>query len=105
MAGSAVYCAAKAGMDHFSRAVALDEQHRADRAGGARIVSLAPGVIDTDMQTQLRAADASGFPEQDLFRNLHAQGQLTSPHDAAARVLAYLRREDFGEKPVADVRD
>jgi len=102
MAGSAVYCAAKAGMDHFSRAVALDEQHRGD---AARIVSLAPGVIDTDMQSRLRAADAAGFPEQALFRNLHAQGQLTSPHDAAARVLAWLGREDFGEKPVADVRD
>jgi NAD(P)-dependent dehydrogenase (short-subunit alcohol dehydrogenase family) len=102
MAGSAVYCAAKAGMDHFSRAVALDEAHRGH---GARIVSLAPGVIDTDMQTQLRAADAAGFPEQALFRNLYAQGQLSSAHDAAARVLAYLHRDDFGAQPVADVRD
>src|SRR5262249_44565802 len=63
MAGAAVYCAAKAGMDHFSRAVALDEAHRGD---AARIVSLAPGVVDTDMQSQLRAADGAGFPEQAL---------------------------------------
>jgi benzil reductase ((S)-benzoin forming) len=102
MAGSAVYCAAKAGMDHFSRAVALDEAHRGH---AARIVSLAPGVIDTDMQSQLRAADAAGFPERNRFVNLRSSGQLSSPQDAAARVLAYLRREDFGTTVVADVRD
>jgi NAD(P)-dependent dehydrogenase (short-subunit alcohol dehydrogenase family) len=101
MAGSAVYCAAKAGMDHYSRAVALDQAQRGD---GARIVSLAPGVIDTDMQAQLRAADAAGFPDQARFRDLHAQGKLSTPADAAARVLAYLRRDDFGAQPVADVR-
>jgi NAD(P)-dependent dehydrogenase (short-subunit alcohol dehydrogenase family) len=102
MAGSAGYCAAKAGMDHFSRAVALDE---AQRAGGARIVSLAPGVIDTDMQVQLRAADPAGFPEQGNFVKLKDGGLLTSPGDAAARVLAYLERPEFGSNPVADVRD
>jgi NAD(P)-dependent dehydrogenase (short-subunit alcohol dehydrogenase family) len=101
MAGSAVYCAAKAGMDHFSRAVALDEAHRGH---AARIVSLAPGVIDTDMQVELRSADAGGFPDRARFEALHARSQLASPRDAAARVLAYLARKDFGAMPVDDVR-
>ncbi|MBA4062088.1 MAG: short-chain dehydrogenase, partial [Verminephrobacter sp.] len=30
---------------------------------------------------------------------------LTSPADAATRVLAWLERPDFGTNPVADVRD
>ena len=89
-------------MDHFSRAVALDEAHR---GSGAKIVALAPGVIDTDMQVHLRAADSSGFPEQHVFMDLQSQGQLATPHDAAARVLAYLRRDDFGSTPVADIRE
>jgi NAD(P)-dependent dehydrogenase (short-subunit alcohol dehydrogenase family) len=102
MAGSAAYCAAKAGLDHFSRAVALEE---AQRPNGARIVSLAPGVIDTDMQTQLRSADERRFPERERFVQLQAQGQLLSPAEAATRVLAYLARADFGNNVVADVRD
>jgi NAD(P)-dependent dehydrogenase (short-subunit alcohol dehydrogenase family) len=102
MAGSASYCAAKAGMDHFSRAVALEE---AARPNGARIVSLAPGVIATDMQAQLRQADPSAFPDRAAFVNLHQQGQLSSPEDAAAKVLAWLDRADFGSAAVADVRD
>ena len=102
MAGQASYCAAKAGMDHLSRAMALDE---AARPNGAKIVSLAPGVIDTDMQAHLRAGDAAGFPERAHFVGLKENGQLTSASDAAARVLAYLARADFGANVIADVRD
>ena len=102
MAGSAVYCAVKAGLDHFTRALALDE---ALQPHGARVVSLAPGVIDTDMQVELRSADPRGFPEHAAFVQRHEQGQLTSPDDAAVRVLACLARPDFGQQPVADVRD
>lgn len=108
MAGGAVYGAAKAGMDHYSRAVALDEAHRAEMAGdksrAARIVSLAPGVIDTDMQAQLRSADTSGFPSQAYFEQQHAQGLLMSAEGTARRVLGYLERDDFGSQPVADIR-
>jgi benzil reductase ((S)-benzoin forming) len=102
MAGSAAYCAVKAGMDHHARAVALDE---ARLPNGAKIVSLAPGVIDTDMQVQLRSSDLTTFPDGARFRELHSGGQLSSPQDAARRVLAYLNRPDFGQNPVADVRD
>jgi benzil reductase ((S)-benzoin forming) len=102
MAGSAPYCAVKAGLDNFSRAVALDEAHRQN---GAKVVSLAPGVIDTDMQVQLRSADPASFPERALFVGLHEQRQLASPAAAAAKVLAYLERADFGRNVLGDVRD
>jgi NAD(P)-dependent dehydrogenase (short-subunit alcohol dehydrogenase family) len=102
MAGSAVYCAVKAGLDHAARSIALEE---ARQPGGARICSLAPGVIDTDMQVQLRGGDPAAFPEQARFASLKSQGRLDSPETAAARVLAWLERADFGAEPAADVRD
>ena len=102
MASQASYCAVKAGLDHFSRSVALDQ---AAAKHPARIVSLAPGVIDTDMQTQLRAGDPASFPDHDRFMQLKAAGQLDSPAAAAAKVLGFLARADFGDKAVADVRD
>lgn len=101
MAGQGPYCAAKAGMDHWSRCTALDE---AQRANGARVVSLAPGVIDTAMQDQLRAGDPAGFPDRGNFIALKTNGQLASPEAAAERVLAFLARDTFGQDPVADVR-
>ena len=102
MASQSAYCAAKAGLDHFTRCLAQDE---AAQANGAKVCALAPGVVDTDMQLQLRNADPSSFPNQASFVQLKQAHQLTSPHEAAKRVLAYLNRADFGSQPVADVRD
>jgi benzil reductase ((S)-benzoin forming) len=102
MASSAAYCAAKAGMDHLTRCLALEE---ALLPHGARVLSLAPGVIDTDMQLQLRSADATTFPDRERFVALQREGQLSSADDAAARVLACLERADFGQPPVGDVRE
>jgi benzil reductase ((S)-benzoin forming) len=102
MAGGALYCAAKAGMDHFSRCVALDE---ARQAQPVRIVSLAPGVIDTDMQAALRAGDPAAFPDRDNFVRLKQTHALASPAQAAGQLLAFLARDDFGSTVVADVRD
>jgi len=102
MAGSALYCAAKAGMDHFTRCVALDE---ARQPRGARIVALAPGVIDTGMQSTLRAGDPDRFPDHGNFVALRDQGLLWSPEEAASRVLAFLARADFGSQTIADVRE
>lgn len=101
IAGWAAYCAAKAGLDHFTRVTALDEELQKNPA---RVASLAPGVIDTAMQGVLRAADPIGFPDKPVFENLKASGQLAAPDDAAARVIAYLRSADFGAPPIADVR-
>jgi len=101
MASSAAYCAAKAGMDHFTRCLALEE---ATLPHGAKVCSLAPGVIATDMQIQLRSADPAHFPDLATFQGLHADGQLSSPEDAARRVLAYLNSASFGQDAVGDVR-
>jgi benzil reductase ((S)-benzoin forming) len=102
MAGSGVYCAAKAGLDHLSRCIALEE---AGKRAGARSVSIAPGVIDTDMQRELRSADPAAFAAQSQFRALKEEGRLDSPQSCARKLLAYLDRPDFGSQPVADIRD
>ena len=102
MASQAGYCAAKAGMDHFTRCMALDE---ALKPNGAKVCSLAPGVIDTDMQIQLRGAAGEAFPDQSTFLQLKERGLLSSPSHAATLVLGYLARPDFGQKSVADIRD
>lgn len=102
MASQALYCAAKAGMDLFTRCVALEEEKHPN---GAKVCSLAPGVIDTDMQVQLRSGDPKEFPDVGNFTGMKEKGVLASPEDAARRVIAYLGRADFGSNPVGDIRD
>ena len=98
-AGWATYCAAKAGLDHFARVLALEAPPR------CRVASVAPGVIDTDMQAEIRASNANDFPSHDRFVGLARDGLLASPTGVAARVIAYLTSDAFGEATVVDLRE
>ena len=102
MASQGPYCAVKAALDHLARAQALEE---ALLENGAKVCSLAPGVIDTDMQVQLRGADPAVFPDHEAFVQMKAGGRLDSPAAAAAKLIAYLQRADFGQQAVGNVRD
>ncbi|BEV71215.1 MULTISPECIES: SDR family NAD(P)-dependent oxidoreductase [unclassified Paludibacterium] len=100
--GWGIYGASKAGLDHFSRHAALEQ---AAQPNGARVVSLYPGVIDTEMQARIRASDPQDFPQRDRFDALKAEGGLSGPAQAAARILHYLHHADFGREPVIDIRN
>lgn len=50
---------------------------------GIAVGSLRPGVVDTPMQSLIRAQDASDFPAVEHFRALKAMGELTSAEDVA----------------------
>ena len=97
--GWSVYCATKAALDHHARAVALD------RSPGLAICSLAPGVIDTDMQAEIRATPVEKFPPKERFVALKSDGALASPEAAAGRLVDYLLSDGFGANPVADLRE
>lgn len=99
-AGWGVYCATKAALDMYTR-VAKQEQD----ADGAKFVSLAPGVVDTDMQGVIRSSDPGAFPALSRFQDLHSTGKLAAPTDVAARIAAYLERDDFGSTEVDDIRN
>lgn len=97
--GWAVYCATKAALDMYSRVVKAEQG-----ADGVRIVSLAPGVVDTDMQASIRASDPQSFPALERFKALHENGQLASVSNVAQRILQYLNRDDFGSTEIDDIR-
>ena len=102
MDGNSVYSATKAGLDMFTRCLKLEQ---ALEKNGARVVSLAPGVIETDMQVAMRSRDPADFPQAAYFQGMKDEGRLATPEDAARRILAYLDRDDFGEHEIADIRD
>ena len=98
-AGWSIYCASKAALDQHARAAALDAP------AGTRIVSLAPGVIDTAMQAEIRATPSENFPQKARFEALARDGQLSSPADCARRLLDYMLSDVFGTQPVVNLRD
>ncbi|MFS6937213.1 SDR family NAD(P)-dependent oxidoreductase [Neisseria animaloris] len=97
-AGWSVYGATKAALDHHARCIAA-EQH-----ADIKTVCIAPGVVDTDMQAEIRAAEAGVFPMLRQFQDLKTQGGLSSAADTAARIAAMIAGEDFGSETLDDIR-
>lgn len=98
-AGWSVYGASKAALDHHARCLAA-ENHRHTAA-----VSVAPGVVDTEMQAEIREQPQAQFPLLARFQDLAAQGQLASPQSVAAVLADIIAHEDFGDEALLDVRD
>ena len=98
-AGWSIYCATKAALDHHARAVALDDNR------ALRICSLAPGVVDTGMQAEIRSTGTEQFPLREKFDDLKRSGQLATPEASAAKMIGYVLSDAFGQTPTADIRD
>ena len=99
IAGWSVYGATKAALDHHARCTGADGDPR------LRICSIAPGVVDTDMQAAIRGTPAQDFPALDRFLALKREGQLSSPEGTAERLVRYFLSDEFGREAVADVRN
>lgn len=98
--GWGVYCASKAALDMYTRVLKQEQS-----AHGIRVAALAPGIVDTDMQSSIRASDPQDFPALSKFQEFHTKGQLASPADVAARILDYLDNDDFGATDIDDIRN
>ncbi|MFO7781582.1 MAG: SDR family NAD(P)-dependent oxidoreductase [Spirochaetia bacterium] len=81
------YCATKAAVEMFTRVTALEEGDRGDR----RIIAVAPGVVDTDMQALIRRTPEEKFPHRPKFVDLKESGKLADPAVAASLVLRAAR--------------
>ena len=75
------YCISKAGLDMWSRCLA--EEGAKD---GITSIAIAPGIVNTDMQLEIRSSNPDDFPLVDSFIGYHRDGDLTRPDDVAAKL-------------------
>lgn len=99
--GWSAYCAGKAATDHWVRTAGAEQ---ARRGGRCRILCVAPGVVATPMQEEIRATPAEHFPAQVRFEAMHREGRLRDPL-AVARELWALRERSLPNGAVLDLRD
>lgn len=98
--GWSAYGAAKAAVDQWVRNVGAEQAIR----GGARVLAVAPGTVDTGMQARLRDVSEDDFPNRQKFVDLHAQGRLSRPEDVARTIWSLLDR-DLDNGAVVDLRN
>jgi NAD(P)-dependent dehydrogenase (short-subunit alcohol dehydrogenase family) len=97
--GWSSYGGAKAATDQWVRNVGAEQRLR----GGARVLAVAPGTVDTDMQARMRATSEDDFPDRDKFVDLHRDGKLSDPKDVARRIWSLLE-SDLDTGAVTDLR-
>ncbi len=102
IAGWSAYCAAKAGLEMATRVAALEAQ---TNDPSFAICSLAPGVIDTPMQGQVREQSADQFPDVERFRGMKADGTLRAATDVARDIVDLIDRDRFANGGVYDLRE
>lgn len=101
-AGWSLYCSAKAALSMTTRCAALEQR---DRANGVLVCAVAPGVVNTDMQAAIRAADEVDFPLRSRFVEMQAAGRLLNPHDVAALIMELDQGGQFQSGGFYDLRD
>jgi benzil reductase ((S)-benzoin forming) len=97
-----VYCSSKAGLDMFSEV--LNEEIKIDNST-IKILSLAPGIIDTSMQDEIRKSDVTEFSNIQQFIKYKEEGDLMSPDITAQKVLRFILEEELSTNVICSVRD
>lgn len=81
-AGWSSYGAGKAALDQWVRNVGAEQKER----GGVRVSAIAPGVLATGMQEQIRSMPEHDFPKVERFHDLQKDGDLVEPDVAAQKI-------------------
>jgi benzil reductase ((S)-benzoin forming) len=85
--GWSAYCSTKAGLNMFTRTVGLEQTNA---RFPVNVFSVAPGIVDTSMQTLIRHTDPSQFAEKEFFVRLHDERKLLPPDLVAETIISSL---------------
>ncbi|MBW2542345.1 MAG: SDR family NAD(P)-dependent oxidoreductase [Deltaproteobacteria bacterium] len=88
--GWSAYCAGKAAMDQWVRTTGAEQ---ARRGGRCRLLAVAPGIVETPMQREIRAASSDELPSVEVFVDIHAKDQCRDPEEAAREIWSLLDRD------------
>ncbi|NVK63389.1 MAG: SDR family NAD(P)-dependent oxidoreductase [Flavobacteriales bacterium] len=97
----ASYCASKSALNMHTETFFLEEQEKGNHP---KVYCVAPGVIDTGMQSEIRSANPENFSSSENFHNLKEEDKLFSPKEAAER-LFLLTESEYDAELFYDLRD
>ncbi len=100
--GWSCYCTGKAGLDMFGQCVSEEQK---EEKYPVKTMSVAPGIIDTGMQTTIRGSSERAFIHRDKFVSLKETGQLVPPAVAGKKLAGILLSENFKDGAITDIRD
>lgn len=100
--GWSAYCSSKASLNMYSKAIALEQE---ELQTDHKIIAFSPGVMDTNMQAEIRTSEQHEFIDVDTFKH-YKKNNLLSDTDAVAGVLIdIILDEDIQNGKIYDVKD
>ncbi len=92
------YCASKAGIDLFTRVLQADHPD-------VQCCAIAPGIVDTEMQGEIRRVEGKYFPDKQRFVDYKNQGDLSRPSDVAQKIYHFIEHPEEIPDVVFSLRD
>lgn len=99
----ATYCASKAAIDLYSL-TAQDEWTNRDIKNW-HIHSVAPGVVDTEMQKEIRNSNPDDFKLHAKFESLKEEAKLSTPSVVARKICKIIAEPNQFTEVIVSVRD
>jgi benzil reductase ((S)-benzoin forming) len=97
------YCASKAALDMLSQ-VAQTELQEKGLAERFKVYALAPGVVDTEMQGEIRQVSKENFSKLEKFINYKKEGTLDKAQHTAKKFMELINNSGRFEEVLQDVR-
>lgn len=95
------YCASKAALEMISETFYLEEQ---EKGRSTKVYAVAPGVVDTNMQTYIRSVDPDDFAASATFHAYKDKEELATPETVALK-LNRLLELPYSGKVSCSLRD
>ena len=93
------YCATKAGLDMLTQVIA-EENHE-----NLTVFSVHPGIVDTNMQKNIRDTDPNLFPLLNKFTNYYNNNELENTGTVAKKLYYIIRNFTEFTKNILSIRD
>ncbi|MBJ6360091.1 (S)-benzoin forming benzil reductase [Paenibacillus sp. GCM10012307] len=93
------YSTSKAALDSFTKSVCLEQMNNPNPV---KVVSVYPGMVDTQMQTEIRSISRETFSFVDQFIQIAEQDHLQTPAYTAGKLIDILLSPDYGHTAVIE---
>ncbi|MEX2379451.1 MAG: SDR family NAD(P)-dependent oxidoreductase [Vicingaceae bacterium] len=99
--GWSVYCSSKAAINMFG---AVFDKELMLKDSNCKVRTLAPGIIDTKMQSEIRQASIEHFSERKRFENYKNNNELSSAREVSSKIISNFDRIYKKEDSVQSIR-
>lgn len=88
--GWSAYCSTKAAINMYTKTVGLEQAHLKTNH---KIIAFSPGVMDTNMQVEIRSSSPEQFADITTFKQYKEEQKLRKPEEIAKALMQILHAE------------